>query len=247
MFKNYIKIAIRSLIRHRFFSAINIFGLAVAMALSMVIIMLVADQMMYDRYNTRRDRIYRINSIPIGSNGETRSETATTTLPLRQELLENYTGVEKAVRIVKGFGNLWLEIEQNVNIPVAGYFADPEVLEVFEYELEHGDPHTALVEPYSVVLTKKPAKKLGRTSQEIQVACHSSHLQIYIPILKLRFQVPIVPSFYQFRHHQYILYWMLILYIIASQNPLYMIWPCGTYMNCCFKLISLVKGKFRKK
>ena len=167
MFKNYIKIAIRSLIRHRFFSAINIFGLAVAMALSMVIIMLVADQMMYDRYNTRRDRIYRINSIPMGSNGETRSETATTTLPLRQELLENYTGVEKAVRIVKGFGNRWLEIEQNVNIPVAGYFADPEVLEVFEYELEHGDPHTALVEPYSVVLTKKAAKKLFRQDNPI--------------------------------------------------------------------------------
>src|SRR6266496_5071163 len=100
MLKNYFKTAMRSLLRHRFFSAINVFGLAVAMALSMVIIMLVADQMMYDRYNTKRDRIYRINSIPIGIHGETRNETATTTLPLKQELLDNYTGIEKAVRIV---------------------------------------------------------------------------------------------------------------------------------------------------
>ncbi len=162
MFFNYLKTALRSLLRHRFFSAINIFGLSVAMALSMVIIMLVADQMMYDRYNTKRDRIYRINSIPIGNKGESFSETGTTTLPLKQDLSENFTGVEKSVRIMRGFGNMWMEIEQNVNIPVAGYFADPEILDVFEYELELGNPATALVEPYSVVLTKKAAKKLFR-------------------------------------------------------------------------------------
>jgi putative ABC transport system permease protein len=160
MFSNYIKTSIRSLFRHRFFSAINVFGLAVAVALSMVIIMLVADQMMYDRYNTKRDRIYRINSIPLGKEGQTMNETATTTLPLKQELLENYTGIEKAVRIVRGFGNMWIELEQNVNIPVAGYFADPEILDVFEYELEFGNPHTALIDPFSVVLTKKAARKL---------------------------------------------------------------------------------------
>jgi putative ABC transport system permease protein len=113
MFRNYLKTAVRSLLRHRFFSFINIFGLAVAMALSMVIIMLVADQMMYDRTNTKRNRIYRVNSIPIGSKGEIWNETATTTLPLKQELLEDYTGVQKAVRIMRGFGNMWLEIEQN--------------------------------------------------------------------------------------------------------------------------------------
>src|ERR1041384_2965492 len=160
MLKNYFKTALRSLLRHRFFSAINVFGLAVAMALSMMIMMLVADQMMYDRYNTKRDRIYRINSIPSSESGATRSETATTTLPLRDELLDKYTGIEKAVRIVRGFGNMWLEVEQNVNIPIAGYYVDPEVLDVFEYELEHGDKRTALVEPYSVVLTKKNSKEI---------------------------------------------------------------------------------------
>lgn len=167
MLKNYFKTAIRSLLRHRFFSAINVFGLAVAMALSMVIIMLVADQMMYDRYNTKRDRIYRINSIPMRDNGAVNMETATTTLPLRNELLDKYTGIEKAVRIVRGFGNMWLEIEQNVNIPVAGYFVDPEALDLFEYELEHGDKRTALTEPFSVVLTKKTARKLFRQENPV--------------------------------------------------------------------------------
>jgi putative ABC transport system permease protein len=160
MFRSYFKTAVRNLLRHRFFSFINIFGLAVAMALSMVIIMLVADQMTYDRYNTKRDRIYRINSIPIGSHGERMNETGTTSLPLREEMMDDYTGVEKAARIARGFGNMWLEIEQDVNIPISGYFADPEVLDLFEYELEYGNPETALVEPYSVVLTHKAAKKL---------------------------------------------------------------------------------------
>ena len=134
MFRNYIKSAIRNLARYRFFSFINIFGLAVSMSICMGIIMLVADQMMYDRNNSRRNEIYRVNSIGISKDGTERNETATTTLPLKQELIENFTGIEKAVRIVRGFGNNWIELDQNVNIPV----------------------------PYSVVLTKKAAKKLFR-------------------------------------------------------------------------------------
>lgn len=160
MFRNYLKTAMRSLLRHRFFSFINVFGLAVAMSICMGIMMLVADQMNYDRYNTKRDRIYRLNSIPTREDGTSYNETATTTLPIRNELIEKYTGIEKAVRIVRGFGNLWIEIEQNVNIPVAGFFVDPEALDFFEYELKYGDSRTALIEPYSVVLTHEAAKKL---------------------------------------------------------------------------------------
>lgn len=167
MLQNYLKTALRSLLRHRFFSAINIFGLAVAMTICMAIIMLVADQMMHDRYNTNRDRVYRINSIPISDSGAEENETATTTLPLRQELQEHFTGIEKSARIVRGFGNMWLEIEQNVNIPVSGFFVDPEMLDVFQYELEYGDRNTALTEPYSVVLTKKAAKKLFRQENPV--------------------------------------------------------------------------------
>ncbi|MBL0741470.1 ABC transporter permease [Chryseolinea lacunae] len=167
MFRNYLKTAFRSVMKRRFFSFINIFGLAVAMALSMAIIMLVADQLMYDRHNTQRERVYRINSIPIGHHGEQHTETATSALPLKQELKDNYAGIEKAARLVRGFGNMWIEIAQNVNIPVAGYYADPEVFDVFEYQLEYGDTRTALVEPYTVVLTKKAARKLFKQENPV--------------------------------------------------------------------------------
>jgi putative ABC transport system permease protein len=163
MLLNYSKTAIRSLLRHRFFSFINIFGLAVAMSISMAIIMLVADQMSYDDYNSKRDRIYRITSANVNSEGleERRQRNAAATMALRDELLSNYTGIEQAVRIKRGFGNNWLSLEgQDVNIPLSGFYADPEVFELFEYAFQYGDPRTALVDPFTVVLTRDAADKL---------------------------------------------------------------------------------------
>lgn len=135
MFKNYIKTAFRSLLRHRFFSAINIIGLAVAMSIGMVIIMLVADQMESDRYNSKRDRIYRVITVHVNDQGveDGSEQNAASSFPLRQELKEKYSGIEYVVRIQRGFGNNWLELEhQNVNVPLAGFFADAEIFELFE-------------------------------------------------------------------------------------------------------------------
>ncbi len=163
MFSNYLKIGIRNLLRHRIFSLINIFGLAVAMSIGMGIIMLVADQVEYDRYNAKRDQIYRVTTIDVNSTGEPQGSryNATSSMPLRGELLEKYTGIENVVRLKRDFGNHWLEFEgQDVNVPVSGFFADPEVFDFFEYEFQYGDPSTALDEPYSVVLTRNAANKL---------------------------------------------------------------------------------------
>ncbi len=169
MLKNYIKTAFRSLGRHKFFSFINIFGLAISMSICMGIIMLVADQMTYDIKNTKRDRIYRVVSTLLSPDGASPSgnETSTSPMPLRQELLENYTGVEKVVQIKRGFGNDWIDFDHNVNVPLSGFFADPEILDVFEYELEYGDSKTALVEPYAVVLTRKASKKLFKEENPV--------------------------------------------------------------------------------
>jgi len=170
MLKNYITVALRNLVRHKFFSIINIFGLAMSMTIAMAVIMLVADQMSYDRFNTRRDRIYRVTSGYVNNDGSPGDEPHTTTscAPLRQELLEKYTGVEEAVRFVRNFGNGWLEVEnQNVNVPLGGYFTDPEALTFFEYELEYGDAATALRAPYSVVLTRQAADKLFKEENPV--------------------------------------------------------------------------------
>ncbi|HNU43592.1 MAG TPA: ABC transporter permease, partial [Cyclobacteriaceae bacterium] len=163
MIKNYFKTALRSLMRHKFFSAINVLGLTIGMSVCMAVIMLVADQLNYDRHNSKRHNIYRVTTHAVDQHGviNNNQPNAASPLPLRQELLDNYTGSAQVVRIMKGFGNGWLEFEnQNVNIPLAGFFADAEVLTFFEYKLQYGDAATALKEPYSVVLTRAAANKL---------------------------------------------------------------------------------------
>jgi putative ABC transport system permease protein len=161
MWRNYFLVALRNLKRHRFFSFINIFGLAISMSVCLGIIMLVADQMMYDRYNTKRGRIFRVDTRYLNSDGSPAgNDYSTSPQPLAETLLRDYTGVEKAVRIRRGFGNPWIELDQDINIPLAGFYADQEILDVFEYELKYGDPNTALRDPYSVVLTEKAVHKL---------------------------------------------------------------------------------------
>src|SRR5690242_10898980 len=98
MLYNYLKTALRNLLRHRFFSFINIFGLAVAMSICMALMMLVGDQLSYDRYNTSADRIYRITTIDVDQNGTVlwdNQPNAACTMALAQELQQNYTNVEK--------------------------------------------------------------------------------------------------------------------------------------------------------
>lgn len=171
MFYNYLKTAVRSLLRHRFFSAINIFGLAVAMSICMTVMMLVADQMSYDRHNVNADRIYNITTLSVDEKGNPVNDNKMNlacTLPLGPELVANYAGVEQVTRMRRGFGNHWLEFEgQDINVPITGYFADANALEFFQYELQYGDAATALKDPYTVVLSRKAASKLFKDENPV--------------------------------------------------------------------------------
>ena len=168
MIRNYFKVAIRNLTRHKFFSFINIFGLSISMSVCLGIIMLVADQLSYDRHNAKADKIFRVNTQYTFSDGTPSGiDYATTPMPIGEALKKEYTGVEKAVRIRRGFGNDWIEFGQDKNIPLAGFFADPEALDLFELTLEYGDAKSALVEPNSVVITKKAAKKLFKQENPV--------------------------------------------------------------------------------
>ncbi|HTH58043.1 MAG TPA: ABC transporter permease [Cyclobacteriaceae bacterium] len=182
MIYHYLKTALRSLIRHRFFSFINVFGLAVAMSICMAIILLVADQLSYDRYNTTADRIYRVTTIDVDEKGNVMQYNSTnsgSSMPFAQEL-ERYAGIEKAVRLRRGFGNNWDGFEnQNVNIPLAGFFADADVLDFFQYELQHGDGATALKQPFSVVLTRAAANKLFKEENPVGQTLKVGDLGLY--------------------------------------------------------------------
>lgn len=159
MLKNYLKISIRNLLRNKVFSAINIFGLAISMSICLIVIMMVADQMSYDSHVTQKDRVFRINTERMHSDDMV-NKFATTALPMAKELQDKYSGIEATTTLRRGFGNPWINFDNDINIPISGFFADNGFFDVFEYELLYGDKNTALTEPNSVVLTKKAAEKL---------------------------------------------------------------------------------------
>lgn len=161
MVKNYIKVALRQLKRHKAFSIINILGLSTSLAIGLVIIMMVSDQLLYDSHNPNKDRIYRVNTEVLRKNeSSSLNKYATTTLPVATELKENYSGIAKVARIRRGFGNGWIEFDKDLNVPLGGFFADPELIDILDLKFEFGNPKTALSKPYSVVLTRKAADKL---------------------------------------------------------------------------------------
>jgi putative ABC transport system permease protein len=183
MFFNYLKTAFRNLLRHRFFSAINIFGLAIAMCICMTLIMLVADQLSYDRYNTNADRIFRVTTKDLDENGKLMLEnpwSAASSMPVGPELVENHAGIKDAVRLRRGFGNGWLSFEnQDVNIPLGGFFADGNALEFFQYELQYGDAKTALQDPFTVVLTRAAANKLFKEENPVGQTIKGGDVGLY--------------------------------------------------------------------
>ncbi|MEN8248251.1 MAG: ABC transporter permease [Bacteroidota bacterium] len=159
MLKNYFKVAFRNLIKNPTFSFINIFGLAMGISVCLILIMLVADQKNNDKYNTNQEQIYRITHNRLNGDDFV-SLYATAPLPLTEKLKSDYNDVDYAVRIRSDFGNDWVGVEDNVNIPVGGFFVDPEFIELFQFELLAGDAKTALAQPNSVVLKEETALKL---------------------------------------------------------------------------------------
>ena len=156
MFRNYIKTAFRSLLKNKGFTAINILGLALGLGACLLIVFYVVDELSYDRYNTKSERIYRVNAdLKLGEN---RKDYAVVMPPLAKTLVAEYPYVEDAVRIKNAYTMHVKKGEVNmVENKVA--FADPSLFNVFTLPMISGDSKTALAEPNSVVLTESTAKK----------------------------------------------------------------------------------------
>lgn len=160
MFKNYIKTAFRSLKKNKGFTIINILGLALGLCVCMLIVFYVIDELSYDKYNTRIDRIYRVNNdIKFGGNT---NNYAVSPSPLAPTLLSDFPEVEKAVRF-RNSGNFKVR-KGDLNIQEHNFlYADPQIFDVFTMPMLHGDPKTALNDEKSVVITETTAKKYFNT------------------------------------------------------------------------------------
>ena len=157
MVANYLKVAIRNLMRNKTFSAINILGLAIGMACCMLILLYVQDELSYDRHHKNADRIFRL-AHEVRIEGKTRW-IAITQYPLGPALVQDYPFVVDAIRFYRDEEKT-LVGNQRVNSYEKGVlYTDANVFKVFEFPLSKGEPDKALLEPHSIVLTEAMARK----------------------------------------------------------------------------------------
>ena len=148
MFKNYVKTAVRAIKRHKGYSFINIFGLAIGMACCILILLWVQNELSYDRFHANGDDIYRIIKQE-GAEGETQW-SALTSPPLAQPLKQDFAEIILSTR----FGNWGTRVvqyqETRVNEDKFEH-ADPDFFKIFTFDFIAGDPDSAFSDPYSVV------------------------------------------------------------------------------------------------
>lgn len=156
MLKNYFKIAIRNLLRHKVYSFINIFGLAIGMACFLLIVFYIQFERSYDDFHENSKNIYKL--VRVNTLGERVERRVNTGAPLAPLLAQNFPAIKHAVRFtcfemgLIGYGDKRF-IERRF------FFTDEPVFKVFTFPLLKGDPDTALKEPFSVVLTEETAQK----------------------------------------------------------------------------------------
>jgi len=160
MFKNYLKVALRNLWKSKGFSAINIIGLASGLAVCLLIILYVVDELSYDRYNKQAENIYRIEA-DLSFNG-TRFNSAVTPEPLAAALKKDYPQVLQIARVAYRGDILVKKGAENIKDQHAA-FVDSTFFQVFTFETLYGNTATALNEPNSIVIDATTARKYFNT------------------------------------------------------------------------------------
>lgn len=159
MLANYFKIAIRTILRHKSFSLINIAGLTIGLTTFLAISLYVVDEFTYDRFHEKKDRIYRA-VISAEFDGQTNkwggapNRLATTSM---KEIPE----VEKATRVFHhNFGELgFISTETEKFSEKKLFYADPEFFDIFSVDLVKGNKSSALQRPGTVVISESAAQK----------------------------------------------------------------------------------------
>ena len=158
MLKNYLTIAIRNLWKHKLFTSLNIFGLSLSMSICLVLILLVYDHFQYDKFHPEAEKTYRITTFIKGEEGTFDEAYATSSLLFKKHLIDDYSFVEKATNLNNNFRG---EIRSPHKIlDIESLYADEDFFQVFGFQLKEGNPETALLDPFSVVLTHDLAEKL---------------------------------------------------------------------------------------
>jgi putative ABC transport system permease protein len=156
MLKNFLKLALRNLMRHKAYSAINILGLAIGITCCFLIVLYVINELSYDRFHEHRDQIYRA-TIEMNYGGQN-MKMAAAMAPLGPALKEEFPEVISTVRIFPMQEVLISRGEKRFR-EKSFFFADSTVFDVFTFPLVMGNPATVLCDPHSIVISQEMASK----------------------------------------------------------------------------------------
>ena len=163
MIKNLLLVALRNFKRDKWYSLLNILGLTIGITFGLFLIFYIKDELSYDRYHEKADRIYRINS-HIKEPDKDTMRWAVTPFPMAPALAKDYPEVEEAVRLAGAGRNMYKTGETRLYEDKV-FFTDSNFFRVFTHKFIEGRPQTALQTPKSMVLTESVAKKFFGNSK----------------------------------------------------------------------------------
>ncbi len=165
MFRNYLKITLRNLVKNKVFSFINIVGLAAGLSCCMLICLYVYDELSYDTQHQNVAQLYQVGTVFVRPDGETK--TAATPYPIADALQLEYPEISSTTRLVGLFvdDKTLLRYDaaphkSTVFYETNGYLADPTFFSFFTYNFIEGNGEQALKNPNSLVLSEEIARKL---------------------------------------------------------------------------------------
>jgi putative ABC transport system permease protein len=156
MLKNYLKLTFRNLLKHKVFSLINITGLAIGIACSILIILFVTSELSYDKFHHKAGRIYRLAVRAL--IGDTKIKQTYSSAITFKMLLQDFPEIEQGVKFYN-LRNRIVHTGEKVFYESDVFAVDANFFDVFSFPLVKGSPGTVLSRPNSVVITKKIASK----------------------------------------------------------------------------------------
>ncbi|HLK31212.1 MAG TPA: ABC transporter permease [Puia sp.] len=165
MFKNYFKTAYRNLIRNKSYTFINIAGLAIGIAICMIIFIVIQFELSFDKFHTKKDRIYRVLTEYKHSDSKDVFYASAVPFALPKGMKTAFPQIEKITAIYTD-GNDQIQVLDNDGHPTKKFkeqkgvfFAEPSFFDIFDFPWLAGNPKTALNDPNTAVLTKEIAEK----------------------------------------------------------------------------------------
>src|SRR5450432_3133421 len=165
MIKNLLLIAIRNFKKDKWYSLLNILGLTIGITFSLFLIFYIRDELNFDKFNVKADRIYRI--VTYIQEKDKNTNWTITQYPLAPTMKKDFPEVEEAVRFTSKERTLFKSGDHDY-YETKIYFADSNVFSIFTFPFLEGDPKSALNEPNSVVISKTRAEKyFGKNNRAV--------------------------------------------------------------------------------